>query len=276
MLRGAAATALSAALVLGAATPTFADAPAAEAATTSVFLPSPGDLFGGGDDKVLSQEEAREQLSPEERATVSIFDRNTPSVVNIANLASYRGRCDAAPTLSAVLAHAVRTYVTAPCIARSSSAAHYATHATCMPSEVCAPVLSRVRHTVSASAATRSPHARRPCSPFSMDVTTIPQGTGSGFIWDDRGHVVTNYHVVKGASGIKVTLIDSTSCSASIVGIDETKDIAVLKLDLPERQARRLQTVELGRSAALAVGQRVFAIGNPFGLDHTLTSVRCR
>jgi S1-C subfamily serine protease len=108
-----------------------------------------------------------------------------------------------------------------------------------------------------------------------MDVTTIPQGTGSGFIWDKRGHVVTNYHVVKGASGgIKVTLIDSTTCSAKIVGVDETKDIAVLKLDIPDGQASRLQAVELGRSAVLKVGQKVFAIGNPFGLDHTMTSVQ--
>lgn len=113
------------------------------------------------------------------------------------------------------------------------------------------------------------------CSPFGMDVTTIPQGTGSGFIWDKKGHVVTNYHVVKGASGgIKVTLIDSTSCSAKIVGVDETKDIAVLKLDIPDGQASRLQAVELGRSAVLKVGQKVFAIGNPFGLDHTMTSVQ--
>lgn len=114
----------------------------------------------------------------------------------------------------------------------------------------------------------------KPCRPFGMDVMTIPQGTGSGFIWDKRGHVVTNYHVVKGASGgIKVTLIDSTTCSATIVGVDETKDIAVLKLDIPESQAARLLSVELGRSANLKVGQKVFAIGNPFGLDHTMTSV---
>jgi hypothetical protein len=107
-----------------------------------------------------------------------------------------------------------------------------------------------------------------------MDVTMIPQGTGSGFVWDDKGHVVTNYHVVKGSSALKVTLYDSTSCSAKIVGVDENKDIAVLKLDIPDAQARKLRKVELGRSTGLFVGQKVFAIGNPFGLDHTLTSVR--
>jgi S1-C subfamily serine protease len=108
-----------------------------------------------------------------------------------------------------------------------------------------------------------------------MDVTTIPQGSGSGFIWDDQGHVVTNYHVIRSASALKVTLFDTSSCSAKVVGFDESKDIAVLKLDIPEKQAKALEKVSLGRSTGLAVGQRVFAIGNPFGLDHTLTSVRC-
>ena len=264
LARGAAATVLSAALVLGAAAPTFAEPAAAPDATaTPVFLPSPGDLFGGGgdEDKLLTLEEARAQLSPEERATVSIFDRNTPSVVNIANLASYSRRCAAISFNRRLASRASQSC--------SSSAV------TPVGASPLAHLLARAavrRHACASALALHNCHPR--CSPFSMDVTTIPQGTGSGFIWDDRGHVVTNYHVVKGASGLKVTLIDSTSCSASIVGIDETKDIAVLKLDIPERQARRLQTVELGRSAALAVGQRVFAIGNPFGLDHTLTSVR--
>jgi S1-C subfamily serine protease len=108
-----------------------------------------------------------------------------------------------------------------------------------------------------------------------MDVTTIPQGTGSGFIWDNAGHVVTNFHVIKNASALKVTLYDSSSWPAKVVGYDETKDIAVLKLDMPDAEAKKLDKVSLGRSTGLAVGQKVFAIGNPFGLDHTLTSVRC-
>ena len=112
----------------------------------------------------------------------------------------------------------------------------------------------------------------RPCSPYSMDVTTMPRGSGSGFVWDDKGHVVTNFHVVRGASAIKVTLYDSSSVSAKVVGADENKDIAVLKLDLSDAKARELKKVVLGRSTGLAVGQSVFAIGNPFGLDHTLTS----
>lgn len=101
----------------------------------------------------------------------------------------------------------------------------------------------------------------------------IPQGTGSGFVWDDQGHVITNFHVVKGASALKVTLYDSTSCSAKVVGVDENKDIAVLQLDIDKPRAKALRKVELGRSTGLFVGQKVFAIGNPFGLDHTLTSV---
>ena len=108
-----------------------------------------------------------------------------------------------------------------------------------------------------------------------MDVTMIPQGTGSGFVWDNKGHVVTNYHVVKGSSALKVTLYDSTSCTAKIVGSDENKDIAVLKLDISDAQAAKMRKVQLGRSTGLFVGQTVYAIGNPFGLDHTLTSVRC-
>lgn len=102
----------------------------------------------------------------------------------------------------------------------------------------------------------------------------IPQGTGSGFVWDKDGHVITNFHVVKGANAIKVTLYDSTSCSAKVVGVDENKDIAVLQLDIDKERASALRKVELGRSTGLFVGQQVYAIGNPFGLDHTLTSVR--
>jgi hypothetical protein len=91
ILKASATAVLSLALLLVAATPSLAEQPAN--ATTPAFLPSPGDLFGGSDkDKVLSMDEAQEQLSPEEQATVSIFERNTPSVVNISNLASYSRR----------------------------------------------------------------------------------------------------------------------------------------------------------------------------------------
>lgn len=106
---------------------------------------------------------------------------------------------------------------------------------------------------------------------YSMDVQRLPAGLGSGFVWDKLGHVVTNYHVIKGASEVRVTLLDQRSVSARVVGVDPDKDVAVLALDLPPRDAAALIPVTLGSSSDLLVGQRVFAIGNPFGLDHTLT-----
>ncbi|WIA10403.1 hypothetical protein OEZ85_010595 [Tetradesmus obliquus] len=106
---------------------------------------------------------------------------------------------------------------------------------------------------------------------YSMDVERIPAGTGSGFVWDRQGHVVTNFHVIKGASEVKVTLLDQSTYSAKVVGFDPDKDVAVLQLDMPEEARAALQPVSLGSSTGLMVGQRVYAIGNPFGLDHTLT-----
>ena len=98
---------------------------------------------------------------------------------------------------------------------------------------------------------------------------SMPQeGTGSGFIIDKEGHIVTNNHVVEGAETIEVTLFDSTRIPAEIVGLDPANDLAVLRIDVPPA---RLNPVELGSSDALRVGQRAIAIGNPFGLDWTLT-----
>eukprot|EP00803_Ostreobium_quekettii_P005014 evm.model.scf_4818.1 EVM.evm.TU.scf_4818.1 scf_4818:151-3522(+) len=108
-------------------------------------------------------------------------------------------------------------------------------------------------------------------SSFSLDIRKIPLGTGSGFIWDNQGHVVTNFHVIKGASEVRVTTLDQKVYTASIVGGDPDKDIAVLRLDSPPDVARKLKPTTLGTSANLLVGQKVYAIGNPFGLDHTLT-----
>ena len=104
---------------------------------------------------------------------------------------------------------------------------------------------------------------------FSLNTTEIPQGTGSGFIWDLQGHVVTNYHVIAGADAAKVTLADHSNWDAKRVGIAPEKDIAVLKIDAP---ASRLTALPIGRSAGLRVGQSVYAIGDPFGLDQTLTT----
>ena len=97
----------------------------------------------------------------------------------------------------------------------------------------------------------------------------IERGAGSGFIWDEKGHVVTNYHVVDGADGWKVTLNDQTTWDAMLVGVAPDKDLAVLRIGAPQKS---LKTLQVAVSRNLLVGQRVFAIGNPFGLDQTLTT----
>ena len=104
---------------------------------------------------------------------------------------------------------------------------------------------------------------------FSLNPQEIPRGTGSGFIWDDQGHVVTNFHVIQGAQAAKVTLADHSTFEAKLTGAEATFDLAVLKIDAPKS---KLQALQLGKSSDLQVGQKVFAIGNPFGLDQTLTS----
>ncbi|CAI5522715.1 unnamed protein product, partial [Closterium sp. Naga37s-1] len=104
---------------------------------------------------------------------------------------------------------------------------------------------------------------------LTLDVLAVPQGSGSGFIWDEMGHIVTNYHVIANAADLRVTLSDSSVHAAVVVGCDEDKDVAVLRIDAPQES---LHPVTIGSSSDLMVGQRVFAIGNPFGLDHTLTS----
>ncbi len=104
---------------------------------------------------------------------------------------------------------------------------------------------------------------------FSLDVTEIPRGSGSGFVWDQRGHIVTNYHVIQGADRAQVTLADHSTWDAKLVGVAPEKDLAVLKIDAP---AEKLKPIPLGVSETLRVGQSVFAIGNPFGLDQTLTT----
>uniref|UniRef100_A0A2P2IRH2 PDZ domain-containing protein n=1 Tax=Rhizophora mucronata TaxID=61149 RepID=A0A2P2IRH2_RHIMU len=104
---------------------------------------------------------------------------------------------------------------------------------------------------------------------FTLDVLEVPQGSGSGFVWDNEGHVVTNYHVIRAASDLKVTLSDQTTYDAKVVGFDQDKDVAVLRVDAPKD---KLRPIPIGISADLLVGQKVYAIGNPFGLDHTLTT----
>lgn len=104
---------------------------------------------------------------------------------------------------------------------------------------------------------------------FTMNVREVPRGTGSGFLWDDRGHVVTNYHVIAGARAARVRLGDQRSFPAELVGVSPENDLAVLRIRLPDKKPAPLP---LGSSIDLQVGQRVFAIGNPFGFDHTLTT----
>jgi S1-C subfamily serine protease len=94
------------------------------------------------------------------------------------------------------------------------------------------------------------------------------EGTGSGFIYDRLGHIVTNYHVVEGASSIEVTLLDHTVATATVVGVDELNDLAVLSVDVP---AEKLEPVDTSFSGDLRVGQYALAICNPYGLDWTFT-----
>lgn len=102
-----------------------------------------------------------------------------------------------------------------------------------------------------------------------LDDLVIPQGSGSGFIWDREGYIVTNYHVVAGGNAFLVTLKDHTQLEAELVGKEARKDIAVLRV---KAHPSKLQPLRLGDSRRLQVGQKVLAIGNPFGLDNTLTT----
>ncbi len=104
---------------------------------------------------------------------------------------------------------------------------------------------------------------------LSLNLFDIPQGTGSGFVWDEEGHVVTNFHVIRDANSAEVTLADQTTWPARLVGTAPTRDLAVLKIDAPKGI---LVPLKLGDSSDLKVGQKVYAIGNPFGFDQTLTT----
>ena len=96
----------------------------------------------------------------------------------------------------------------------------------------------------------------------------IPQGEGSGFVWDEQGHIVTNAHVVEGADEVQITLHDGLTMPARVVGVDPDSDLAVVKVD---PQGLELRPVELGNIDDVVVGQRAIAIGNPFGYEGTLT-----
>lgn len=104
---------------------------------------------------------------------------------------------------------------------------------------------------------------------FSLDRYEVPQGTGTGFIWDKQGHIVTNHHVISNANRITVRTIDQNEYIATLVGTDRDKDLAVLRIAAPPQKLSPLETID--EEQKIYVGQKALAIGNPFGLDHTLT-----
>jgi len=110
---------------------------------------------------------------------------------------------------------------------------------------------------------------KRVINPYTRSIHEIPSGTGTGFIWDKQGHVITNYHVVGKNTSARVRLNNQKTYTAKVIGKSKRHDIAVLKLDKVEALPNPIQP---GTSGNLQVGQRVYAIGNPFGLDHTLTT----
>ena len=104
---------------------------------------------------------------------------------------------------------------------------------------------------------------------WTRNIEEIPRGTGSGFIWDETGHIVTNAHVIAQSNKAYVTLADGSNWEAEIIGVEESKDLAVLKIKAPRE---KLKPLPVGTSRDLRVGQFAMAIGNPFGLDQTLTT----
>ena len=104
---------------------------------------------------------------------------------------------------------------------------------------------------------------------FSLNIQKIPRGSGTGFVWDNQGHIVTNYHVIKGADIAFVSFGDQDNAAAKLVGAAPEKDLAVLRIDA---DPSKLHPLPLGTSSDLEVGLKALAIGNPFGLDHTLTT----
>lgn len=105
--------------------------------------------------------------------------------------------------------------------------------------------------------------------PRSWDIMAVPAGTGTGFVWSADGYIVTNFHVVEGANKVMITLQDQSSWDAKVVGLAPERDLAVLKITAPKE---KLSAIPLGDSSQLSVGRKVLAIGNPFGLDATLTT----
>jgi S1-C subfamily serine protease len=106
-------------------------------------------------------------------------------------------------------------------------------------------------------------------SPWTRNLTQVRRGTGSGFVWDAGGHIVTNFHVIEDARSARVRLSDGRTYNAQFVGASPEHDLAVLRIGV---SLARIEPVAIGSSADLRVGQKVFAIGNPFGFDYSLTT----
>ncbi len=104
---------------------------------------------------------------------------------------------------------------------------------------------------------------------YFYDATEVPKGSGTGFMWDENGHIVTNFHVIEGGDKFSVMLSDQTSYNAEVIGVEPSKDLAVLRIDAPNS---KIKPLPIGRSGNLKVGQSTYAIGNPFGFDQTLTT----
>jgi S1-C subfamily serine protease len=104
---------------------------------------------------------------------------------------------------------------------------------------------------------------------FTLNVQAVPRGSGTGIIWDDRGFVVTNFHVLDGASAARIVLADHSTYETSQIWGFPDKDLAVVRINAPKE---KLKPITVGTSADLQVGQKTLAIGNPFGLDQTLTT----
>ncbi|MCX7114739.1 MAG: trypsin-like peptidase domain-containing protein [Gammaproteobacteria bacterium] len=103
--------------------------------------------------------------------------------------------------------------------------------------------------------------------------TAVPAGSGSGLIWDQQGHIITNFHVIHGADKLAVS-IGKLAVPVKVVGVEPYRDLAVLQVTSPEALAliKNIKPLELAATNELLVGQKVVAIGNPFGLDHSLTT----
>ena len=105
--------------------------------------------------------------------------------------------------------------------------------------------------------------------PFTLNEQAVPRGMGTGFIWDDNGFIVTNAHVVEGANRARVILADRSTYDSNQIWAYPDKDLAIIRINAPKS---KLKPIQLGTSHDLQVGQKTLAIGNPFGLDQTLTT----